>query len=231
MARTSRGLFAVAILIGISGSTPAAFARDQLRIVGSSTVYPFTTAVAERFGKATGAKTPVIESTGTGGGMKIFCEGTGPDKVDVANASRRMKKGELEACQRNGVAEIIEVNIGFDGLTIAQAKSGTAMKLTLAQIFLALAEQVPAADGKLVANPHKLWSDIDPSLSNVRIEVLGPPPTSGTRDSLHELFLERGAEQIPALKALKSADPKAFEKVRKSIRRDGAYVEQERTTT
>ena len=163
--------------------------------------------------------------------MKIFCEGTGPDKVDVANASRRMKKGELVACQRNGVAEIIEVNIGFDGLTIAQAKSGTAMKLTLAQIFLALAEQVPAADGKLVANPHKLWSDIDPSLSNVRIEVLGPPPTSGTRDSLHELFLERGAEQIPALKALKSADPKAFEKVRKSIRRDGAYVEQERTTT
>ena len=117
------------------------------------------------------------------------------------------------------------MNIGFDGLTMAQSKTGAPMKLTLAQVFLALAEQVPAADGKLVANPHKLWSDIDRSLPSHKIEVLGPPPTSGTRDSLHELFLEKGAEQIPELKALKSADPKAFEKIWKSIRRDGAYVE------
>jgi phosphate transport system substrate-binding protein len=225
VAKTSSGLFAVAVMTGISVLTPAASARDQLRIVGSSTVYPFTAAVAEQFGKATSAKTPVIESTGTGGGMKIFCEGIGVDKADVTNASRRIKKGEFEACQKNGVSEIIEVNIGFDGLTIAQSKTGAPMKLTLAQVFLALAEQVPAADGKLVANPHKVWSDIDPALPNVRIEVLGPPPTSGTRDSLHELFLEKGAEQIPALKALKSADPKAFEKTWKSIRRDGAYVE------
>jgi phosphate transport system substrate-binding protein len=225
VAKTNNGLVAVAVFLGITALTPAASARDQLRIVGSSTVYPFTTAVAEQFGKATGARTPVIESTGTGGGMKIFCEGIGVDKVDVTNASRRMKKGEFDACQKNGVTEIIEVNIGFDGLTMAQSKTGAPMKLTLAQVFLALAEQVPAADGKLVANPHKLWSDIDRSLPSHKIEVLGPPPTSGTRDSLHELFLEKGAEQIPELKALKSADPKAFEKIWKSIRRDGAYVE------
>lgn len=203
----------------------AAFARDQIRIVGSSTVYPFTTAVAEQFGKASGAKTPVVESTGTGGGMKIFCEGVGEDKPDVTNASRRMKKGELELCAKNGVADVVELNIGFDGLTIAQSKAGPNVKLTLAQVYMALAEQVPGADGKLVVNPNKMWSDIDKSLPAVKIEVLGPPPTSGTRDSLHELFLEKGAEQIPALAELKKADAKAFEKAWKSIRKDGAYVE------
>jgi phosphate transport system substrate-binding protein len=205
--------------------TAVAHARDQIRVVGSSTVYPFTTAVAEQFGKSSGMKTPVVESTGTGGGMKIFCEGVGVDKPDVTNASRRIKKGEVELCQKNGVTDIVEVNIGFDGLTIAQSKAGPQIKLTLAQVFLALAEQVPGPDGKLIANPYKMWSDIDKSLPNVRIEVLGPPPTSGTRDSLHELFLEKGAEQVPALAALKKSDPKAFEKAWKSIRKDGGYVE------
>jgi phosphate transport system substrate-binding protein len=203
----------------------AALARDQIRVVGSSTVYPFTTAVAEQFGKASGGKTPVVESTGTGGGMKIFCEGVGEDKPDVTNASRRIKKAEFELCQKNGVKDIIEIKIGFDGLTIAQSKAGATLKLTLAQVYLALAEQVPDKDGKLVANPHKLWSDIDPSLPKTKIEVLGPPPTSGTRDSLHELFLEKGAEQIPALAELKKTDAKAFEKAWKSVRKDGAYVE------
>jgi phosphate transport system substrate-binding protein len=203
----------------------AASARDQIRIVGSSTVYPFTTAVAEQFGKATGGKTPIVESTGTGGGAKIFCEGVGVDKADVTNASRRMKKGEYELCQKNGVKDIVEINIGFDGLTLAQSKAGAPMKLTLAQLLLALAEQVPDKDGKLVANPYKSWSDIDKSLPNVKIEVLGPPPTSGTRDSMHELFMEKGAEQIPALAALKKSDAKAFDKVWKTVRKDGAYVE------
>ena len=220
---------AAAAVVGTIAFTGTAVARDQIRVVGSSTVYPFTTTVAEQFGKSGAGKTPVVESTGTGGGMKIFCEGVGEDKADVTNASRRMKKGEYELCQKNGVKDIVEINIGFDGLTIAHGKAGPDTKLTLAQVYLALAEQVPDKDGKLIANPYKNWSDIDPSLPNVKIEVLGPPPTSGTRDSLHELFLEKGAEAIPALKAIKDEDKKNstknFEKLWKSIRTDGAYVE------
>jgi phosphate transport system substrate-binding protein len=209
---------------GIMLAGPAQ-ARDQIRIVGSSTVYPFTTTVAEQFGKSSGMKTPVVESTGTGGGMKLFCAGVGEGHPDATNASRRMKKSEFEDCQKNGVKDIVEIKIGFDGLTIAQSKQGASVKLTLGQVFLALAKEVPGPDGKLVANPNKNWSDIDKALPNLKIEVLGPPPTSGTRDSLHELFMEAGAEQVPALKALKASDPKAFEKAWKSIREDGAYVE------
>jgi phosphate transport system substrate-binding protein len=199
--------------------------RDQIRVVGSSTVYPFTTAVAEQFGKSGGGKTPVVESTGTGGGMKLFCAGVGVGHPDVTNASRRMKKGEFESCAKNGVTGIVEINIGFDGLTIAQSKTGTPLDLKLSQVYLALADQVPDKDGKLIANPYKNWSDIDKALPNVKIEVLGPPPTSGTRDSLHELFMEVGALQIPALAELRKSDSKAFDKQWKSIRKDGAYVE------
>jgi phosphate transport system substrate-binding protein len=203
----------------------AAEARDQIRIVGSSTVYPFTTAVAEQLGKTGGVKTPVVESTGTGGGMKLFCAGVGVEHPDATNASRRMKKSELEQCQKNGVKDVVEINIGFDGLTVAQSKQGTPIKLTLPQLLLAVAKEVPGPDGKLIPNPNKNWSDIDKSLPNTKIEVLGPPPTSGTRDSFHELLLEKGAEQIPALAALKKSDPKAFDRVWKTLREDGAYVE------
>lgn len=214
-------------LVALVGAAHAA--RDQIRVVGSSTVYPFTTAVAEQFGKANGGKTPVVESTGTGGGMKIFCEGVGEDKADATNASRRMKKSEFELCQKNGVKDIVEIKVGIDGLTIAQSKDGAAVKLTRKQVFQALAEQVPDKDGKLVANPYMKWSDIDASLPDVKIEVLGPPPTSGTRDSFHELFMEKGAEGFDTLKAMKKADEenktKDFEKVWKSIRKDGGYVE------
>jgi phosphate transport system substrate-binding protein len=200
-------------------------ARDQIRIVGSSTVYPFTTTVAEQFGKTSSMKTPVVESTGTGGGMKLFCAGVGESHPDATNASRRMKKNEFDACQRNGVKDIVEINIGFDGLTVAQSKQGTPIKLSLAQLLLAVAKDVPGPDGKLIPNPNKNWSDIDKSLPNIKIEILGPPPTSGTRDSFHELLLEKGAEQIPALAALKKSDSKAFDRVWKTLREDGAYVE------
>lgn len=202
-----------------------AMARDQIRIVGSSTVYPFTTAVAEQFGKTTGMKTPVVESTGTGGGMKLFCEGVGETFPDATNASRRIKAGEFETCQKNGVKDIIELMIGYDGLTLAHSRKAPPIKLTRAQIFLALAKNVPDASGKLQPNPHKTWNDIDPSLPRVAIEVLGPPPTSGTRDSLHELMMEPGAEQIPAMKALKASDRKAFDAAWKTLREDGAYIE------
>nr|WP_284701007.1 PstS family phosphate ABC transporter substrate-binding protein [Rhodoplanes tepidamans] len=205
--------------------TGAAEARDQIRIVGSSTVYPFTTAVAEQLGKTGGVKTPVVESTGTGGGMKLFCAGVGVDHPDATNASRRMKKSEFEQCQKNGVKDIVELTVGFDGISVAQSKAGTPLKLTLGQLFLALAKEVPGPDGKLVANPNKTWSDIDKSLPNIKIEVLGPPPTSGTRDALHELLLEPGALSLPAMQAIKKADAKAFDKAWKSLREDGAYVE------
>jgi phosphate transport system substrate-binding protein len=216
---------AAAAVAGAFAFADAASARDQIRIVGSSTVYPFTTAVAEQFGKSGGGKTPVVESTGTGGGMKLFCAGVGEAHPDLTNASRAMKKGEFEDCQKNGVKDIVEIKVGIDGLTIAHSKAGPAIKLTMEQVFLALAEQVPGADGKLVANPNKNWSDIDKSLPNVKIEVLGPPPTSGTRDSFHELFMEVGAKALPALKEMQTADAKGFEKLWKSIRKDGAYVE------
>lgn len=211
--------------IGIAASLGTASARDQIRIVGSSTVYPFTTAVAENFGKTSGMKTPVVESTGTGGGMKLFCEGVGEKFPDATNASRAIKKSEFADCTKNGVKDIVEILVGFDGLTVAQAKAGIPLKLSRKNFFLALAKEVPGADGKLVANPYKNWSEIDPSLPNEKIEVLGPPPTSGTRDSMHELFMEAGALEIPALKELKGKDAKAFEAVWKSLREDGAYVE------
>jgi phosphate transport system substrate-binding protein len=205
-------------------ATPS-LARDQIRIVGSSTVYPFTTAVAENFGKASGLKTPVVESTGTGGGFKLFCAGVGADHPDFTNASRAIKKSEFEMCQKNGVTDIVEIKVGFDGLTMANSASGPDASFTKQQIFLALAKQVPDKDGKLIDNPYAMWNEIDPSLPAEKIEVLGPPPTSGTRDSFAELVLEKGAETFESLAAMKKSDAKAFETVWKSIRTDGAYVE------
>lgn len=200
-------------------------ARDQIRIVGSSTVYPFTTAVAEQFGKTAGFKTPVVESTGTGGGMKLFCAGVGADNPDFTNASRQIKKSEFEDCAKHGVTDIVEIKVGFDGLTVANSKTGPDLNLTKTQLFLALAKEVPDKDGKLVANPYKTWKDVDASLPDEKIEVLGPPPTSGTRDSFVELVMEKGAEGVDAMKALKKADAKAYEKAWKSIREDGAYID------
>ena len=202
-----------------------AMARDEIRIVGSSTVYPFTTAVAENFGKASGMKTPVVESTGTGGGMKLFCAGAGEAHPDFTNASRRIKKSEFEDCAKNGVTDIVEIKIGFDGLTLAASKDAPEIKLTKQQIFMALARQVPDKDGKLVDNPYQMWSDIDASLPAAKIEVLGPPPTSGTRDSFAELALEVGASKFESLAAMKKADAKAYDAVWKAVREDGAYVE------
>ena len=216
---------AVLTAAGMLAFADAALARDQIRIVGSSTVYPFTTAVAEQFGKSGAGKTPVVESTGTGGGMKLFCAGIGDAHPDLTNASRAIKKGEFEDCQKNGVKDIVEIKVGIDGLTIAHSKAGPPIKLSMEQVFLALAEQVPGADGKLIPNPNKTWSDVDKSLPNIKIEVLGPPPTSGTRDSFHELFLEVGAKKVAALTEMQKADAKGFERLWKSIRKDGAYVE------
>ena len=204
---------------------PALAARDQIRIVGSSTVYPFTTAVAEAFGKASGMKTPIVESTGTGGGMKLFCAGVGEDHPDFTNASRAIKKGEFEDCQKNGVTEIVEIKVGFDGLVFAHSASAPEAQFTKQQLFMALAKQVPDKDGKLIDNPYTMWNEIDASLPAQKIEVLGPPPTSGTRDSFAELVMDAGASKFESLAAMKKSDAKAYEKVWKSMREDGVFVE------
>lgn len=217
------------LVIASSAFSMTASARDQIRAVGSATVYPFTTAVAEQFGKASGGKTPIVEATGTGGGFKLFCAGTGEDHPDIANASRTIKKSEFDDCQKNGVKDIVELKIGFDGIVIGNAKSAPTLKLTQEQLFRAVAKEVPDQDGKLTANPNKTWKDVDPSLPDVKIEVLGPPTISGTRDAFLELVMEKGAEKFSVLKAMKDADKKDntknFEKVWKAIREDGAWID------
>ncbi len=202
-------------------------ARDQIRIVGSSTVFPFSTAVAEEFGIITSFRTPVVESTGTGGGMKLFCAGIGTGHPDVTNASRRIKKSEVDNCAKNGVTHITEIKIGFDGIVLANSLKAPRAAFTLRQLFLGLAKQVPADEtgARLQPNPYKKWSDIDPSLPEVKIEVLGPPPTSGTRDAFTELALEGGCKTFPRIKTLKEKDKNAYKALCHSIREDGAYVE------
>jgi phosphate transport system substrate-binding protein len=217
-----RAVLAAATLL--LAAAPAA-ARDQIRIVGSSTVYPFATAVAEEFGRSSKFKTPIIESTGTGGGLKLFCAGVGVEHPDVTNASRRIKQSEVDQCKANGVTAITEVKIGYDGIVIANAKKSPRYKLSLQQLFLALAKQVPAPGGGLVANPNKTWKDVDPSLPNVKIEVLGPPPTSGTRDAFNELVIEGGCNAYSELKALKEKDEAKYKSICLAVREDGAYIE------
>lgn len=204
--------------------------RDYISIVGSSTVYPFATVVAEQFGKAGKFKTPKVESTGTGGGFKLFCGGVGVQHPDIANASRAIKKSEIETCEKAGVKDIVEVKIGYDGIVVAQSKKAKAkLALTRKELYLALAKRVPdpaKPDGDvLVENPYKTWNQINPKFPKTKIEVLGPPPTSGTRDSFAELGLEGGCAQIPWIKAKKETDESWFKNVCMTVREDGAYIE------
>uniref|UniRef100_UPI000DF37984 substrate-binding domain-containing protein n=1 Tax=Elioraea thermophila TaxID=2185104 RepID=UPI000DF37984 len=213
---------AVAITVALTPTQANAQARDQIRIVGSSTVFPFTTAVAEQFGRAGRFKTPVVESTGTGGGMRIFCAGIGPAHPDVTNASRRMTAAEFDTCQRNGVTDIIEIPIGFDGIVLAVRKGAPNFEVTREQIWKALARQVPV-NGQLVNNPYQRWNEIDPRLPNLAIEVIGPPPTSGTRDSFVELVMEAGCRNVPEIRAMQ--DARARQQACQAIREDGKFVE------
>lgn len=222
-------IFAAASLFAVSAvsTVQAAAGRDYISIVGSSTVYPFATTVAEQFGKTTKFKTPKIESTGSGGGMKLFCAGSGIETPDITNASRRIKLSEFETCQKNGVTEIIEVKIGYDGIVLANAKTAEQMKLSKKDIFLALAKDVPDPKGgeTLVANPYMTWKEVNASLPDTKIEVLGPPPTSGTRDAFVELAMEGGCKKIDWIAALKKTDKKQYKAVCHTVREDGGYVE------
>jgi phosphate transport system substrate-binding protein len=213
---------AVAALTGLVMAAPAiAEARDQIRIVGSSTVFPYTQAVSEEFANKSSFSAPVVESTGTGGGMKIFCQGVGADHPDITGASRAMKKSEYELCQQNGVESIAEALLGYDGLSIAVSRKGEAMDVTKEQLFLALAAEVPQ-DGKIVANPYTKWSEIDSSLPDSKIQVFGPPPTSGTRDAFVELVMLEGCGSFEEIKAL---DESRMEEACSRMRQDGPFIE------
>ncbi len=214
-----RSLLSLATVGIVAALATPAIARDQIRIVGSSTVYPFSIAVAEQFGKGK-FKTPVVESTGTGGGFKLFCAGVGENTPDIANASRRIKKSEVDECAKNGVT-VTEITIGFDGIAFVTDKSAKPANLTAKQIWLAVAKQVPV-DGKLVANPHKKWSDVDKSLPDTAITVYGPAPNHGTRDAVIELVMDAGCAEFAEIKAL---DAKAKAQACNTFREDGAWVD------
>ena len=219
-------LTVLAAAVAATGAYAAA-GRDYISIAGSSTVYPFSTLVAEKTGRSKGIKTPKVESTGTGGGFKLFCNGVGVEHTDISNASRRMKKSEFETCQKNGVMDIVEVKIGFDGIAFANSKAAPQTKLSLKDIYLALAKTVPdpAGSGKLVPNPYKTWKEVNKDLPDGKIEVLGPPPTSGTRDAFVELAMEGGCKKIDSIKAMEKSDEKAFKAACHTIREDGAFIE------
>ena len=215
------------VMVTATTQAHAQSGRDQISIVGSSTVYPFATVVAERFGRSGGFKTPKVESTGSGGGLKLFCAGVGVEHPDIANASRRIKKSELERCANNGVADVTEVKIGYDGIVLANAKKTAPMPVTRKDIFLALAKDVPDPAGgeRLIPNPYQNWNEVNAALPAVRIEVLGPPPTSGTRDAFAELALEGGCQRFDWIKALAKSDKAKYKATCHAVREDGRYVE------
>ncbi|HIP61982.1 MAG TPA: phosphate-binding protein [Sulfurovum sp.] len=214
-------------LVATAALTLSLSARDQIKIVGSSTVYPFSSAVAEEFGAMSKYPTPVVESTGSGGGMKLFCAGNDMNTPDITNASRRMKTKEFKLCEKNGVTDITEAIIGYDGIAIAQAKTNTPFSVTKKQLALAVAEQVPSKDGKtLVANPYKKWNEIDATLPDREIIIYGPPKSSGTRDAFEEMVMQGTFKKMSVYTDLYKADKKANKKYKKYsiIRTDGVYV-------
>jgi phosphate transport system substrate-binding protein len=213
-------LVALVAACGSNGAGGGGSSSD-IRVVGSSTIYPFTKAVAEDFMRANAGINVTVESTGTGAGMKLFCAGVGSQHPDVEDASRQIKKSEYETCVKNGVKTIIEVPVGIDGLTIIEGTDGPAMNLTQADIYKALAAN-PFGRGP---NKAQTWKDVNPSLPAVKIRVLGPPPTSGTRDSLADLYLEKGCDTDPAMKALKKSNEDQHKQICTKIREDGAFVE------
>ncbi len=215
-------------VLAVSTLALTANARDQIRIVGSSTVYPFSSAVAEELGATTNFKTPVVESTGSGGGMKLFCAGMGMETPDLTNASRRMKDSEFAMCQKNGVTDITEAVIGFDGIAFAQSKSNPEFKVTKKQLLLAVAAEVPSKDGKsLIKNPYKKWNQIDASLPNREIIIYGPPKSSGTRDAFEDMILKAQTKKMDVYTKLYKKDAKKYKAYKKyhKVRTDGIYVE------
>lgn len=208
----------------LMGGIQAAEARDQIRVVGSSTVYPFTSAAAEQFGKDGKFKTPIVESTGTGGGFKLFCSGIGEGTPDINDASRPITQSETDLCKKNGVTNIVEIPIGYDGIVIANAKAGPSYNLTKKQLFMALARELPGKDGKMAKNTYHTWKEISSSLPDAKIEIYGPPTTSGTRDAFVELVMEEGCKTFPEFAAA-YPDKKQYKTACTSLREDGHFIE------
>jgi phosphate transport system substrate-binding protein len=211
---------------GDNGGAPGSQApRAGIWAAGSSTVFPFATRVAENFQRTSGGAAPRVEALGTGGGIQAFCQGVGPSTPDIANASRPMKKSEFELCQKNGVTDIVEIKIGYDGIVIATARTGNSFNFRLQDIYMGLAKEVPGANGTFVANPATTWQQVNPALPNQRIQVYGPPPTSGTRDAFLELGMAPGAKEIPTLAALAQADKDRFETLAHTVREDQLWID------
>ena len=210
----------VALIVACGSNQSGSERSAQLKIVGSSTVYPFTTAVAEEFQRANPGTSVVVESTGTGAGLKLFCAGVGADTPDLTNASRRIKTSELEDCAKNGVNQVIEFPVGIDGLTLIESVNAPPLKLSLRDLYAALAAKPFGKE-----QTAQTWKDVNPALPATKIRVLGPPPTSGTRDSLNELFLQVGCETDPAMKALKKSNEDQHKEICTKIREDGVFVE------
>ncbi len=200
-------------------------ARSGIWSAGSSTVFPFATRVAENFARTAGGAAPRVESLGTGGGIQAFCQGVGPTTPDIANASRQMKQSEFDLCAKNGVTDIVEIKIGFDGIVIATARNGNGFNFELNDLYEGLAKEVPGPDGQFVANPAKTWNEVNKGLPNQRIQVYGPPPTSGTRDAFLELGMTPGAKLVPAAAAVEKADKDRFEALAHTLREDGAWID------
>ena len=209
----------------LAGTAAAQDMRDTIRIVGSSTVFPFSAAVAEQFGQTSGFPTPVVESTGSGGGLKLFCGGVGFEHPDITNASRGIKSSEVERCVANGISGITEVKIGYDGIVLGNSRKSDQLSIDVPNLWLALATEVPDADGSIVTNPYTMWSEIDASLPAVAIRVMGPPPTSGTRDAFVERVMEEGCGHFEAVARIGESDEVRFEQICASIREDGAFIE------
>ncbi|MEW6018593.1 MAG: substrate-binding domain-containing protein [Pseudomonadota bacterium] len=212
------GLCAAVALMGAATSAQAA--RDYVWAAGSSTVFPFTTRVAENFSRKTGMKAPKVESLGTGGGIKLFCSGVGDNFPDIANASRRMTAAEFDTCRANGVTDIVEMKVGFDGIVIAADRSAPDYQFRLPHLYLALGANV-LRGGKFVPNPYTNWNEIGPGLPDNRILVYGPPPTSGTRDAFVELGIEASARTFPTAAALRERDEDEFKQMTHPLRREG----------
>ena len=229
MIRSLKNIILMLSFILISIFSLTGHAEEQIRIVGSSTVFPFSTAVAEEFGRSTRFKTPIVEQTGSGGGMKLFCGGKGFEHPDITNTSRRIKENEFKKCSENRI-KIIEVKVGYDGIVLANSKKGNLYNLTTRDIYLALAAQVPIDDegSTLQDNPYKTWKDVNKNLPNIKIEVLGPPPTSGTRDAFVELAMSSGAKSFPDLENLRNSSYKGknkFKTISETVREDGVFIE------
>ncbi len=220
-------LLAVALSVAVITGANAGLGRDYLHMVGSTTVYPFSSMVVEQFVKTSGFKTPMLQATGSGGGIMLFCLGVGVLDPDITYASRRIRKSEFDNCQKNGVAEVVEVKIGYDGIVIASSKKAQALHLTRRDIFLALAKEVPDPKGgeTLVANPYKTWKDVNDTLPAQPIKVLGPARGSGTGHVFARFAMEGGCRTFGWIRASKKEDALQYKTTCRTVRQDGAYVE------